>query len=211
MMLSSESELISSHFRLGSVTSSLSTSSSSKPTVSSAPSISSAPTLREPPTSSSRQPTASDPYPGFTQLPSGEWVAKDQETYELALKWQAEQQAQSELPRGFEEKEIENKGGYKDVDEAKRAKDAWATRPSQVPGQEEEFKKSAQIKGVRFLFSHSLAPLREIELSDFLFVREDRFRNKHHNKREGKVNCLLLSRKLMIIERNWRRGSRRRG
>ncbi|GAA5911772.1 PRCC domain-containing protein [Sporobolomyces salmoneus] len=135
-------------FGIGSVTSSLSTSSSSKPTVSSAPSISSAPTLREPPTSSSRQPTASDPYPGFTQLPSGEWVAKDQETYELALKWQAEQQAQSELPRGFEEKEIENKGGYKDVDEAKRAKDAWATRPSQVPGQEEEFKKSAQIKGI---------------------------------------------------------------
>ncbi|GAA5837452.1 hypothetical protein JCM5353_007115 [Sporobolomyces roseus] len=136
----------------GSVTSSSSANSasaSSRPAFSSAPSISSAPSL---PSASSSQPSASDPYPGFTQLPSGGWVAKDQKTYELALQWQAQQAAEQgggeELPKGFEEKEIAEKGGYKDVDEATRAREAWATRPSQLPGKEEEFKKSAQIKGI---------------------------------------------------------------
>lgn len=140
-------------FLAGSVTtssSSATSSSSSRPAFSSAPSISSAPSL---PSASSSQPSASDPYPGFTQLPSGEWVAKDQKTYELALQWQAQQQAVEpggeELPKGFDEKEIAEKGGYKDVDEATRAREAWATRPSQLPGKEDEFKKSAQIKGVR--------------------------------------------------------------
>ncbi|GAA6010295.1 hypothetical protein JCM11491_006253 [Sporobolomyces phaffii] len=142
-------------FGIGSVTASSasSLSSSSKPTVSSAPAISSAPSLREPATSTAKQPTADDPYPGFTQLPSGEWVAKDQKSYELAVQWQQQQQAQlaaqgDGLPKGFDEKEIANMGGYKDVDEAQRAKDAWATRPSVVPGREEEYKKSTQIKGI---------------------------------------------------------------
>ncbi|GAA5978774.1 hypothetical protein JCM5350_004817 [Sporobolomyces pararoseus] len=148
-------------FGISSVTSSApsaasSSSSSSKPASSSlsAPSISSAPSIRDPSSTKKIEPTSSDPYPGFTQLPSGEWVAKDQKTYELALQWQQQQQQQqqeaqqAELPKGFEEKEIRDKGGYKDINELERAREAWATRPSQLPGKEEEFKKSTQIKGI---------------------------------------------------------------
>ncbi|GAA6064399.1 hypothetical protein JCM10212_007137 [Sporobolomyces blumeae] len=139
-------------FGIGSVAStarasSSSASTSSKPSISSAPTISSAPPTSDP---ANRNPTADDPYPGFTQLPSGEWVAKDQKTYEMALEWQARQQQEAldEVPRGFDEKEIANQGGYMDVDEAKRAKEAWANRPSQVLGKEDEYKKSAQVKGI---------------------------------------------------------------
>ncbi|GAA5987972.1 hypothetical protein JCM11641_005968 [Rhodosporidiobolus odoratus] len=156
-------------FGLGSVTSapspsSASKSSSSKPTVSSAPSFSAAPSVSSAPTPRSaapaepaqrawKQPTADDPYPGFTQLPSSEWVAKDQQAYEALVAWQAQQAAQpatcgEDIPRGFGEKDVAGQGGYVDVDEAQRAKDAWATRPSQVPGREQEYKKGSEVKGI---------------------------------------------------------------
>ncbi|GAA5932253.1 uncharacterized protein JCM15063_001171 [Sporobolomyces koalae] len=139
-------------FGIGSVTASTpDVSSSASATVnptstSSVRTISSAPKLVDR-SKVPKQPTAEDPYPGFTQLPSGEWVAKDQQTYELALQWQAQQQ-QNALPEGVDEKEVADKGGFRDVDEAQRAREAWATRPSQMPGKEEEYKKGAQIKGI---------------------------------------------------------------
>jgi len=53
--------------------------------------------------------------------------------------------------REFDEGAIAEQGGLVDVDEAQRARDAWANRPSQVPGKdgEEKYKTSADIKGVR--------------------------------------------------------------
>ncbi|GAA5868168.1 hypothetical protein JCM1840_006166 [Sporobolomyces johnsonii] len=148
-------------FGIGSVTSSSSASTSSSSTakssltISSAPSISSAPPTSAPPSSSASNPfgtpTASDPYPGFTQLPSGEWVAKDAKTYEMWMAWSASQQAQpagGDVPKGFEAREIEEKGMV-EVDEAQRAREAWATRPSTVPGKDAEgYKKSSAIKGI---------------------------------------------------------------
>ncbi|GAA5910697.1 hypothetical protein JCM8208_003537 [Rhodotorula glutinis] len=154
-------------FGIGSVTSaptpSSSSSSSSKPSlgISSAPSISSAP----PPSSSQpaapalAQPTAADPYPGFTMLPSGEWVAKDQATYDMWVAYSASQQQQAQAgtatpkdksAREFDEGTIAEQGGLVDFDEAQRAREAWANRPSQVPGKEgeEKYKTSADIKGI---------------------------------------------------------------
>ncbi|GAA5851576.1 hypothetical protein JCM8547_001136 [Rhodosporidiobolus lusitaniae] len=151
-------------FGIGSVTSAPSSSSSSSSSslrISSAPSISSAPKTSlpasPPPPAQSKQPTAADPYPGFTQLPSGEWVAKDQETYEMWMAWQAQQQAASassslpaageeDIPRGFGEKDMA--GGLVDVDESQRAREAWASRPGQVVGKEGEYKKASEVKGI---------------------------------------------------------------
>ncbi|BGP32668.1 hypothetical protein JCM10296v2_004451 [Rhodotorula toruloides] len=124
---------------------------SSARSLSAAPSVSSAPNLK--PGSSAPSfgtPTASDPYPGFTQLPSGEWVAKDQQTYEMWMAWMAQQQ--NGVPEGLDTKDVEAKGGMVDVnEEERRAREAWANRPGQVPpskvvGGEE--KTAAQLKGV---------------------------------------------------------------
>lgn len=76
-------------------------------------SISSAPSVN-PTTKSSygSAPTEDDPYPGFVLLETGQWVAKDQETYDL---WVAEHAAQvaeqNAVPKGFEEKDIMRNGG----------------------------------------------------------------------------------------------------
>ncbi|CEQ41370.1 SPOSA6832_03096 [Sporobolomyces salmonicolor] len=149
-------------FGIGSVTSSTSSTSStvasstakSSLTISSAPSVSSAPSTSAPSSGSASNPfgtpTASDPYPGFTQLPSGEWVAKDAETYEMWMAWSASQaqHAGGDVPKGFEAREIDEKGMV-EVDEAQRAREAWATRPSTVPGKDAEgYKKSGAIKGI---------------------------------------------------------------
>ncbi|SGY14236.1 BQ5605_C010g06112 [Microbotryum silenes-dioicae] len=128
-------------FGLGSVASSapshpsatLSSSRLSKPTMT----ISSAPTpIAVPVTSVSKTPTASDPYPGFTQLPSGEWVAKDQETYDLWVQsMAAEQQQAQEVPKEFID--ATRQGKILDLhEEQERAKNVWADRPEQLPGQE---------------------------------------------------------------------------
>ncbi|GJN91028.1 hypothetical protein Rhopal_004043-T1 [Rhodotorula paludigena] len=147
-------------FGIGSVTSASSSASSSasKPsrTFSAAPSVSSAPsTSADAPPAVTKKPTAADPYPGFTQLPSGEWVAKDQETYEMWMAWQQQQQQQQQeagdVPRGFDDAAIRDQGGLVDVDEEKqRAREAWANRPSQVPGKEgdEKYKTAAEVRGI---------------------------------------------------------------
>ncbi|BGP25199.1 mitotic checkpoint protein PRCC, C-terminal domain protein [Rhodotorula toruloides] len=151
-------------FGIGSVASpaappSSSSSSASKPSlpISSAPSLSAAPSVSSAPNPKSGSsapsfgtPTASDPYPGFTQLPSGEWVAKDQQTYEMWMAWMAQQQ--QGVPEGLDAKDVEARGGMVDVnEEERRAREAWANRPGQVPpskvGGGDE-KTSAQLKGV---------------------------------------------------------------
>lgn len=56
------------------------------------------------------------------------------------------------MPRGFDDAAIRDQGGLVDVDEEKqRARDAWANRPSQVPGKEgdEKYKTAAEVRGVR--------------------------------------------------------------
>jgi hypothetical protein len=113
-------------------------------------SISSAPTITAPPPphapSTSRIPTADDPYPGFTQLPSGQWVAKDQETYDLWMASMAAEAAAVEAaPRGFGEREVADKGGLVDV----VGGSGWDGKPKVVrPGREEEEKKVVLPKDV---------------------------------------------------------------
>ncbi|KAL8280799.1 hypothetical protein RQP46_006803 [Phenoliferia psychrophenolica] len=125
-------------FGLGTVTSSshasTSSLSSSKPL-----SISSAPIIAEtpPPPSASTygdEPTPDDPYPGFTQLPSGQWVAKDQATYDLWVAAAAQDPTAAE--KGFGEAEIA-RTGIVDVDAA-RSREAWEKRPQALarPGSE---------------------------------------------------------------------------
>ena len=121
--------------RSGSVasTSTASTSLSSyKPmSISSAPSIAEAP----PPLSASTygdEPTPDDPFPGFTQLPTGQWVAKDEATYAL---WVAAAAEGPTAEKGFGEAEIA-RSGIVDVDAA-RSREAWEKRPQNVrPGSE---------------------------------------------------------------------------
>lgn len=99
-----------------------------------------------------------DPYPGFTQLPSGEWVAKDQQAYERWMAWQEHQRA-GLVAEGFDEKDLARRGGaIVDVDEAaQRARDAWNSRPGAAAaaplGKAEGHKPAAAVKGVRVSFS----------------------------------------------------------
>lgn len=132
------------------------TASSSAPSVSLSTSkpltISSAPTIAEaaPPLSASTYGdpvTDDDPYPGFTQLPSGQWVAKDQATYDLWVAAMAQAPAEE---KGFGEAEIA-RSGIVDVDAAK-SREAWEKRPQVVrPGSEAGAK--PVVKAVRSLSS----------------------------------------------------------
>lgn len=130
------------------------TTTTKKP--SSAISISSAPTLRSPSPPPPPQPTASDPYPGFVQLPSGDWVAKDQATYD---KWMAHAAASSssEAPKGFEEKDVVGAGGMMDMDEEMRKREAWSKRPEIIGGRAGEGEET-KPKAVRFLAFSFLLP-----------------------------------------------------
>ncbi|KAF9533026.1 mitotic checkpoint regulator, MAD2B-interacting-domain-containing protein, partial [Crepidotus variabilis] len=95
------------------------TSSSFKSTVSSAPSL---PTF-EPP-----EPTPTDPYPGYYQLPSGGWAAHDADYYnKFAKKWQSEYDAQVRAlekggGKGFEDLEGSAVGEVDAMKEMERAK-----------------------------------------------------------------------------------------
>ncbi|KAM0789226.1 hypothetical protein ACM66B_000069 [Microbotryomycetes sp. NB124-2] len=104
--------------------------------------ISAAPSVAEFKPPEPKKPTLDDPYPGFTQLPSGEWVAKDQETYDKWMQALAsqQQQQQAQAPKGFEDSEVSKMGGMVDMtDEMKRAREAWAKKPDVIgrPGQAE--------------------------------------------------------------------------
>lgn len=76
-----------------------STSTFSIPTLSSAPSV---PTFERP------EPTPQDPYPGYYQLPSGQWAAYEPEYYEkFRRKWQSDYDAyvrdlEKGVQKGFE-------------------------------------------------------------------------------------------------------------
>lgn len=70
------------------------------------------------------------------------------------MAWQQQQQllqggSGSATPEGPDEKDVEKAGGMVDVDEAQRARDAWAKRPDLVPGKEDGHKPAAAVKGVR--------------------------------------------------------------
>ncbi|GAA5993404.1 hypothetical protein JCM10908_002649 [Rhodotorula pacifica] len=144
---------------------------SSAPSFSAAPFVSSSSKQQPAAVPSSATPTASDPYPGFTQLPSGEWVAKDQETYE---RWMAYQQSQAAgmVAEGLDEKDLAQKGGLIEVDEAQRARDAWAKRPDQVVGGKADGHKSAAtVKGIPSQLSGSAK--RKHQLSSLLAAAHD--------------------------------------
>ncbi|POY71080.1 hypothetical protein BMF94_5837 [Rhodotorula taiwanensis] len=161
----------------GSVTSAPSASTSTASSrsglsISSAPSLSAAPSVGSSASTTAATPTAADPYPGFTQLPSGEWVAKDQQTYEMWMAWQAQQQQQAAAaPEGLDEKDVEKRGGLIEVDEAQRAKDAWATRPDMVPGKADGHKPAAAVKGIPSQLSGSAK--RKHQLSSLLAAAHD--------------------------------------
>ncbi|TKA50990.1 hypothetical protein B0A53_05682 [Rhodotorula sp. CCFEE 5036] len=177
---------------------STSSSSSSKPSLSSssssfsaAPSISSAP---PPAPKSQSQPSSSsadDPYPGFTQLPSGEWVAKDQKTYEMWMAWQAQQQAQgglaAEAEHGLDEKDLKARGGLVDVKQQQSADEA-AVGPG--GGRAEGHKPAAAVKGIPSQLSGSAK--RKHQLSSLLAAAhdnraelEDRIAQARQNRRSG--------------------------
>lgn len=107
--------------------------------------ISSAPSLAVPAPPTPTGPTEADPYPGFVQLPSGQWVAKDQETYDL---WVASLAGvdQESAPRGFGEREMGQEGV---VDVVGGVGDWNKGKQAARPGREEEAKKALVPKGVR--------------------------------------------------------------
>lgn len=75
------------------------------------PSVTSAP---EVPTFEHPEPTPTDPYPGYYQLPSGAWAAYEQEYYASFLKkWQVEYNAHV---RALEKGKVK---GFEDVDNAR--------------------------------------------------------------------------------------------
>ncbi|KAK4694283.1 hypothetical protein P7C70_g8762, partial [Phenoliferia sp. Uapishka_3] len=75
-----------------------------------------------------------DPYPGFVLLPTGQWVAKDLETYNL---WVASTAGGAEKEeKGFGESEIA-RSGLVDVDAEKERED-WEKKVKAVrPGSED--------------------------------------------------------------------------
>ncbi|KAF8921260.1 mitotic checkpoint regulator, MAD2B-interacting-domain-containing protein [Mucidula mucida] len=111
-------------FSLGS-TSSPATSKPIVPSSSSSISISSAPAIStfEPP-----EPTPNDEYPGYYQLPSGQWAAHDAEYYnKFAKKWQREYDAhvralEKGAGKGFEKLESSDIANVDAAQEMERAK-----------------------------------------------------------------------------------------
>jgi len=186
-----------------------STSAASTPkpslSISSAPSLSAAP-----PTSSTSTATDADPYPGFTQLPNGQWVAKDQATYDA---WVAQvgvdgmggglpgQPAQEEVPRGFEPDKVAQ--AVEVDDEARRRAEQWERRPDIMEQREEERKERAAedkkktLKIVsparpRFLASFFSMDLTRLTLhSPFLSLQGDRKVAAGRARRTGQLSALL--------------------
>ncbi|GAA5867344.1 hypothetical protein JCM3774_003554 [Rhodotorula dairenensis] len=207
-----EPEPAADFFGIGSVSAAASGSGSSRSagrpssSLSSAPSLSAAPVVSSSSGSAATHSTNSssstattttkatqaDPYPGFTQLPSGEWVAKDQETYEKWMAWQQQQQA-GLVAEGFDEKDLEKHGGaIIDVDEAaQRARDAWNSRPGAVvPGKAEGHKPAAAVKGIPSQLSGSAK--RKHQLSSLLAAAhdnraelEERIAQARQNRKQG--------------------------
>jgi len=156
----------------------LSTSiSTSKPSISAAPStsttvknkisISSAPSTSAPSIASNYYatlplPTPSDPYPGFYQLPSGQWAAKRPDEWEIWAKaqgWgQQDQPTQAEvppeepeLPKDFEQVGIDRSVEVNAVKLRGQGGDTNA-RPSKIPEEDrikaEEEAARAKVSGV---------------------------------------------------------------
>jgi proline-rich protein PRCC len=102
----------------------LTTSAPSAPSSSSKPAISSAPTITEfiPP-----EPTQTDPYPGYYQLPSGTWAAYDAAYYKsFYSKWQKEYDAHVRAlergQRGFEAYDADSAASVDAGEEMARAR-----------------------------------------------------------------------------------------
>ncbi|EDR14849.1 uncharacterized protein LACBIDRAFT_306017 [Laccaria bicolor S238N-H82] len=110
-------------FSLGSTSSSNATSAYAKPTL---PKFSAAPSL---PTFEPPEPTPTDPYPGYYQLPSGAWAAYEPEYYaKISTKWQNEYDAhvralEKGTVRGFEGLQnaaVEEIDALKEMEKAKK-------------------------------------------------------------------------------------------
>ncbi|KAF8910965.1 mitotic checkpoint regulator, MAD2B-interacting-domain-containing protein [Gymnopilus junonius] len=113
-------------FSLGSTKSSLSALSGISASTSSLPSLSSAPDL---PTFNAPEPTPTDPYPGYYQLPSGSWAAYDPEYYaKFMKKWESEYNAhvralEKGTIKGFEglkDASVEEVNALKEMERAKK-------------------------------------------------------------------------------------------
>ncbi|KAM0748743.1 hypothetical protein T439DRAFT_71963 [Meredithblackwellia eburnea MCA 4105] len=149
-------------FGLGAVTggssSTTSTSKAKSITISSAPTVVEKPPPPKPSTYGDA-PTPDDPYPGFTQLPSGQWVAKDQATYDKWMEAMAAEQQAAAVPKGFDQAEM-NRMGVVDVD-ASKAREAWEKRPGQVPkpGADKPVPKQQAKVGGRARSKHQLSAL----------------------------------------------------
>lgn len=160
------------------------------PSISSAPSLSSAPTPKSQPTGA---PTAADPYPGFTQLANGQWVAKDQATYDL---WVSQvgldgqgAPASEEAPRGFEAHAISNAVDL--GEEARRRREAWEKRPDVLglngeKGKAEEEKKEFKIPGQKKVAAGRAR--RTGQLSALLADAVDRRQELEEKIAQGKAN-----------------------
>ncbi|KWU44399.1 hypothetical protein RHOSPDRAFT_25705 [Rhodotorula sp. JG-1b] len=172
-----------------------STSSSKQPSLSfsAAPSISSAPAPKPQPSSSStaKPKEADDPYPGFTQLPSGEWVAKDQKTYEMWMAWQQAQQAQQQelAAEGLDEKDLKARGGLVDV-KPPPPPPATGANAAVPGGRAEGYLPATQLKGIPSQLSGSAK--RKHQLSSLLAAAhdnraelEDRIAQARQNRRSG--------------------------
>ncbi|KAL1761770.1 mitotic checkpoint regulator, MAD2B-interacting-domain-containing protein [Schizophyllum commune] len=110
-------------------------SSSSSPAAPLVPSRSAAPEI---PTFQPPEPTPTDPYPGYYQLPSGKWEAHDPAYYQkFYKKWQAEYDAhvralEKGQVRGFEDMDESQMGEVDAAAEMERAKVEWASGVGQM-------------------------------------------------------------------------------
>ena len=120
-------------------------SSTSRPKIPASISISSAPTVADfvPP-----EPTQHDPYPGYYQLPSGQWAAYETEYYHSFFPPSTQDEDQDDGRVGRHWEEFNSKGAdFIDIDVSKgleearieRERRALATKPK-MPGDEVEYK-----------------------------------------------------------------------
>ncbi|WVR03141.1 hypothetical protein IAU60_000131 [Kwoniella sp. DSM 27419] len=129
----------------------------------SAPTIS-APTSLRPPSISSAplapdyappEPTASDPYPGYYQLPNGEWRAYDPEYYHSFFPSQGEDGDDGRVGKHWDDYEsgqhsdVLEINAIKGVEEARKEEERrqLAKRPK-IAGEEFEYKPMGQVKGL---------------------------------------------------------------
>ncbi|KDQ18472.1 hypothetical protein BOTBODRAFT_52477 [Botryobasidium botryosum FD-172 SS1] len=176
-------------FSLGTASTRTSTPTTTGSTTSSIPTLSSAPVVEDykPP-----PPTPLDPYPGYYQLPSGQWAAYDPAYYKSHWEsWQPKASAESQMGKGWEGADAEGLQSVDAMEELKKGqlaerearKNITAASTSNHPAAPNMNMKGSKV-GNRARSRHQLSTLLN-EAYENRAALEEKIAQGKRNKKEG--------------------------